>query len=86
MVVEGDHEYLLGVTLVGPGVAELLHSATIAVAAQIPIDRLLARRAVLPHDQRGLAAPARGLPRLTSTVLDKPRKPEATTAHPGCAG
>jgi hypothetical protein len=46
----------------------------------------LARRAVLPHDQRGLAAPARGLPRLTSTVLDKPSKREARTARPGCAG
>jgi len=40
MVVDSDHEYLLGVTLVGPGVAELLHSATIAVAAQIPLHRL----------------------------------------------
>jgi pyruvate/2-oxoglutarate dehydrogenase complex dihydrolipoamide dehydrogenase (E3) component len=40
MVVDCDHEYLLGVTLVGPGVTELLHSATIAVAAQVPIDRL----------------------------------------------
>jgi dihydrolipoamide dehydrogenase len=40
MVVDCDREYLLGVTLVGPGVAELLHSATIAVAAQIPIHRL----------------------------------------------
>jgi pyruvate/2-oxoglutarate dehydrogenase complex dihydrolipoamide dehydrogenase (E3) component len=27
-------------TLVGPGVTELLHSATIAVAGQVPIDRL----------------------------------------------
>lgn len=40
MVVDLDHEYLLGVTFVGPGIAELLHSATIAVAAQVPIDRL----------------------------------------------
>jgi dihydrolipoamide dehydrogenase len=40
MVVDLDHEYLLGVTFVGPGVAELLHSATIAVAAQVPIGRL----------------------------------------------
>ena len=31
---------LLGATFVGPGVAELLHSATIAVAARVPIDRL----------------------------------------------
>ena len=40
MVVDLDHNHLLGVTFVGPGVAELLHSATIAVAGQIPIDRL----------------------------------------------
>jgi cytochrome bd-type quinol oxidase subunit 1 len=29
---------------------------------------------MLPHDQRDLAAPPRGLPRLTSTVLNKPRR------------
>jgi dihydrolipoamide dehydrogenase len=40
MVVDVEHGYLLGVTFVGPGVAELLHSATIAVAARVPIDRL----------------------------------------------
>jgi dihydrolipoamide dehydrogenase len=31
---------LLGVTFVGPGVEELLHSATIAVAGQVPLTRL----------------------------------------------
>jgi pyruvate/2-oxoglutarate dehydrogenase complex dihydrolipoamide dehydrogenase (E3) component len=40
MVVDEDHGYLLGVTFVGPGVEELLHSATIAVARQVPISRL----------------------------------------------
>ena len=40
MVVDLDHGYLLGVTFVGPGVAELLHSATVAVAGQVPVDRL----------------------------------------------
>ncbi len=40
MVVDLDRGYLLGVTMVGPGVTELLHSATIAVAGQVPIDRL----------------------------------------------
>jgi pyruvate/2-oxoglutarate dehydrogenase complex dihydrolipoamide dehydrogenase (E3) component len=40
MVVDLDHQYLLGVTFVGPGVAELLHSATIAVAGRVPINRL----------------------------------------------
>jgi pyruvate/2-oxoglutarate dehydrogenase complex dihydrolipoamide dehydrogenase (E3) component len=40
MVVDLDHGHLLGVTFVGPGVAELLHSATVAVAGQVPLDRL----------------------------------------------
>jgi pyruvate/2-oxoglutarate dehydrogenase complex dihydrolipoamide dehydrogenase (E3) component len=40
MVVEVDRGYPLGVTLVGPGVTELLHSATIAIAGQLPVDRL----------------------------------------------
>ncbi len=40
MIVDLDHGCLLGVTLVGPGVSEMLHSATIAVAARVPIDRL----------------------------------------------
>jgi pyruvate/2-oxoglutarate dehydrogenase complex dihydrolipoamide dehydrogenase (E3) component len=40
MVVDEDQRYLLGVTLVGPGVTEMLHSATIAVAGQVPIARL----------------------------------------------
>jgi dihydrolipoamide dehydrogenase len=40
MVVDLDHGYLLGVTFVGPGVGELLHSATVAVAGQIPVERL----------------------------------------------
>jgi pyruvate/2-oxoglutarate dehydrogenase complex dihydrolipoamide dehydrogenase (E3) component len=40
MVVDEDHGYLLGVTFVGPGVEELIQSATIAVAGQVPISRL----------------------------------------------
>lgn len=40
MVVDVDNGYLLGVTMVGPGVSELLHSATIAVAGRVPINRL----------------------------------------------
>ncbi|WP_406730448.1 dihydrolipoyl dehydrogenase family protein [Streptomyces sp. NBC_01794] len=40
MVVDLDREILLGVTFVGPGVGELLHSATVAVAGEVPIDRL----------------------------------------------
>lgn len=40
MVVDEDQRYLLGVTLVGPGATEMLHSATIAVAGHVPIARL----------------------------------------------
>jgi dihydrolipoamide dehydrogenase len=40
MVVDADEQHLLGVTFVGPGVAELLHSATVAVAGRVPMDRL----------------------------------------------
>ncbi|MFB7333929.1 dihydrolipoyl dehydrogenase family protein [Streptomyces adustus] len=40
MVVDLDRETLLGVTLVGPGVGELIHSATVAVAAEVPVARL----------------------------------------------
>ena len=40
MVVDVDGGYLLGVTFVGPGISELLHSATIAVAARVPVQRL----------------------------------------------
>jgi pyruvate/2-oxoglutarate dehydrogenase complex dihydrolipoamide dehydrogenase (E3) component len=39
-VVDTEREVLLGVTFVGPGVAELLHSATIAVVGEVPLRRL----------------------------------------------
>ncbi|UZJ31189.1 dihydrolipoyl dehydrogenase family protein [Streptomyces endophytica] len=40
MIVDLDREVLLGATFVGPGVSELLHSATVAVAGEVPIERL----------------------------------------------
>ncbi len=40
MVVDDSRGIALGVTMVGPGVGEMLHAATIAVAGQVPIDRL----------------------------------------------
>jgi dihydrolipoamide dehydrogenase len=40
MIVDLDKETLRGVTFVGPGVAELLHSATVAVVGQVPVPRL----------------------------------------------
>jgi pyruvate/2-oxoglutarate dehydrogenase complex dihydrolipoamide dehydrogenase (E3) component len=39
-VVDEDRRVLVGVTFVGADVGELLHSATIAVAAEVPIERL----------------------------------------------
>ncbi|HEX2362540.1 MAG TPA: NAD(P)/FAD-dependent oxidoreductase [Jiangellaceae bacterium] len=39
-VVDESRRVLLGVTFVGSGVAELLHSATVAVTAEVPLDRL----------------------------------------------
>lgn len=40
MVVDLERGVLVGASFVGPGVAEMLHSATIAVAGEVPIDRL----------------------------------------------
>ncbi|MEU9716739.1 NAD(P)/FAD-dependent oxidoreductase [Streptomyces sp. NPDC047976] len=40
MVVDLDRQVLLGATFVGPGAAELLHAATVAVAGEVPVDRL----------------------------------------------
>ncbi|MFI2611364.1 dihydrolipoyl dehydrogenase family protein [Kitasatospora sp. NPDC018619] len=40
VVFDLDREVLVGACLVGPGVAELLHSATVAVVGEVPIDRL----------------------------------------------
>ncbi|WP_367047264.1 NAD(P)/FAD-dependent oxidoreductase [Streptomyces sp. Je 1-332] len=40
MIVDLDREITLGVTFVGPGVGELIHSATVAIAGEVPIERL----------------------------------------------
>jgi dihydrolipoamide dehydrogenase len=40
LVVDTDRRVVLGATFVGPDVAELLHSATVAVAGEVPLDRL----------------------------------------------
>ncbi|WP_104055814.1 MULTISPECIES: NAD(P)/FAD-dependent oxidoreductase [unclassified Arthrobacter] len=40
MVVDEDRRVLVGVTFAGPDVSELLHSATIAVTGEVPLDRL----------------------------------------------
>jgi dihydrolipoamide dehydrogenase len=40
MVVDDERQVVLGVTLVGPDVGDLLHAATTAVVGQVPIARL----------------------------------------------
>ncbi|MBD8044822.1 NAD(P)/FAD-dependent oxidoreductase [Arthrobacter sp. Sa2BUA2] len=40
MMVDEDRSIPVGFTFAGPGVAELLHAATIAVTGQVPLDRL----------------------------------------------
>ncbi|MEU6571858.1 dihydrolipoyl dehydrogenase family protein [Streptomyces parvulus] len=40
MLVDTERATVVGVTFAGPGVAELLHSATIAVSGEVPLDRL----------------------------------------------
>jgi dihydrolipoamide dehydrogenase len=40
MVIDRNRRVLVGVTLVGAGVGDLIHAATIAIVAGVPIDRL----------------------------------------------
>jgi pyruvate/2-oxoglutarate dehydrogenase complex dihydrolipoamide dehydrogenase (E3) component len=40
IVVDEEREVIVGATFVGPGVAELLHSATIAIVGEVPLTRL----------------------------------------------
>jgi len=40
MVVDEDRLVIVGLTLAGPGVGEMIHAATIAVVGEVPLDRL----------------------------------------------
>jgi dihydrolipoamide dehydrogenase len=40
LVIDADRDVIVGATLVGPDVGELLHAATIAVVGEVPIARL----------------------------------------------
>ncbi|MEU4532066.1 NAD(P)/FAD-dependent oxidoreductase [Micromonospora ureilytica] len=40
MVVDEDRKVIVGFTLAGPDVAELIHAATIAIVGEVPLDRL----------------------------------------------
>ncbi|WP_127476665.1 dihydrolipoyl dehydrogenase family protein [Microbacterium sulfonylureivorans] len=39
-IVDDERRVLVGATFVGPDIAELLHSATIAIVGEVPLDRL----------------------------------------------
>jgi pyruvate/2-oxoglutarate dehydrogenase complex dihydrolipoamide dehydrogenase (E3) component len=39
-LVDRDRQVVVGARFAGPGVAELLHSATVAVTGEVPVDRL----------------------------------------------
>ncbi|PSM42929.1 pyridine nucleotide-disulfide oxidoreductase [Streptomyces dioscori] len=40
LVIDRDRRTVVGATFVGPGVAELLYSATVAITGEVPVDRL----------------------------------------------
>ena len=40
LVVDEDRQVIVGLTLAGPGVGEMIHAATIAVVGEVPLDRL----------------------------------------------
>ncbi len=40
LVVDQTRRILVGATFTGPGVQELLHSATVAIAGEVPLERL----------------------------------------------
>ncbi|MEW2476495.1 NAD(P)/FAD-dependent oxidoreductase [Micromonospora gifhornensis] len=40
MVVDEDRKVIVGVTFVGPDVAELIHAATVAIVGEVPLNRL----------------------------------------------
>ena len=61
LVVDDARRVIVGATFTGPGVGEMLHAATIAVAGEVPLDMLWHAVPVVPDDQRGLAPPPRGV-------------------------
>ena len=65
LVVDDARRVIVGATFTGPGVGEMLHAATIAIAGEVPLDVLWHAVPVVPDRQRGLAPPPRGLRPLT---------------------
>ena len=65
LVVDDARRVVVGATFTGPGVAEMLHAATIAIVGRGAARRAVARGARLPDHERGVAPPPRGLRPLT---------------------
>ena len=65
LVIDDDRRTVVGATFTGPGLQELLHSATVAISRRRDRRPAVARGAVIPDRQRSLAAPARGVRPLT---------------------
>ena len=40
LVIDADRDVIVGATFTGPAIADLLHSATIAIIGEVPLDRL----------------------------------------------
>lgn len=40
LVVDEQRSIVVGCTLVGPGVGELIHAATVAIVGEVPLERL----------------------------------------------
>ena len=40
LVIDQARHVIVGATFTGPGVQELLHSATVAITAEVPLERL----------------------------------------------
>jgi pyruvate/2-oxoglutarate dehydrogenase complex dihydrolipoamide dehydrogenase (E3) component len=49
-LVDRDRRIIIGCTITGPDVAEFLHAVTIAIVAEVPLERL--RHAVPPFPTR----------------------------------
>jgi pyruvate/2-oxoglutarate dehydrogenase complex dihydrolipoamide dehydrogenase (E3) component len=71
-VVDTEREVLLGMTFIGPAVAELLQAATIAVVGEVPLERLFHAVPAFPTrsevwlyllEALGIAGPCGGPPR-----------------------
>jgi dihydrolipoamide dehydrogenase len=85
MVVDEDRQVILGMTFVGPDVAELLHAATIAIAGEVPLKRLWHAVPAFPTISEvwlrlleGYGRPAVALAAAAVSLLSKPHEDAMT--------